>query len=190
MDKADRGDLLLKIRSGDEKFLRNLYEEHRDAFITWVSRYYKCPDDLAADVYQQSFTTLFFNVKEGKLVKLNSSLKTYLFAIGKNLLRDHFKVAKRRQELLEVALESGELDYDIMQQYEQSEMKAIVVRLLEQIGEPCRTVLELFYLKNFAMEAIAHRMQYKSEQIAAKRKHICLRQMRSLLADAQTNGIS
>ena len=60
--------------------------------------------------------------------------------------------------------------------------------LLQKIGEPCKTVLDLFYLQGYALDAIAVEMEYKNEQVVAKRKFICLQQMRNLLQSARENG--
>ena len=180
--------LLEQIKQGDRKFLQSLYDEHREEFLLWASKYYQCDEEIAAEVYQQSFISMYYNVKDQKLTELKSSIKTYLFAIGKNLLRDQFKIAQRRQEILEVAVETEEIDNSFFHKYEQSNMKEVVRRLLTKIGEPCKTVLDLFYFRGYAMDAIADHMQYKSQQIAAKRKFICLRQMRSLLVEAQQLG--
>ncbi len=180
-------ELLSKIREGDRKYLRQLYEEHREAFWVWIRKTYNCDEDMAAEVYQQAFTTLYYNVKEGKLTNLTSSLKTYIFAIGRNLIRDHFKITTRRQEIMEVAVDTSNIDNSIIDRYEQSEMKDTVKTLLLKIGEPCKTVLELFYLKGYALDAIAIEMNYKSENIASKRKFICLKQMRKLLKQDSLN---
>lgn len=173
--------LSARIRTGERIFLRQLYEQYRSEFGLWIRKNFPCDEDMAADVYQQAFTTMYYNVKEGKLTELRSSLKTYLFSIGKNLLRDHFKIDSRRKEILEVAVDIQEIDHGIMERYEQSGMKETVRNLLQRIGEPCRTVLDLYYLRGYAMEAIANRMDYKTEQIVAKRKFICLKQMRAIL---------
>ena len=178
-------DLITRIKIGERQFLQKLYEEHRDAFGVWIRRNYQCDEDMIADIYQQSFTTLYYNVREGKLIKLTSSLRTYLFAIGRNLIRDHFKITARRQEIMEVAVDLQEIDNHIIERYEQSALKDTVKVLLQRIGEPCKTVLELFYLKGYAIEAIAHEMNYKSENIASKRKFICLKQMRDLLSTSR-----
>jgi len=186
--QSSSSELLLKIKSADRQFLRQLYEEYREEFGVWISRNFRCDEDMVADVYQQAFTTLFYNVKEGRLTDLRSSLKTYLFAIGKNLLRDHFKIHSRRQEIMEIAVETDSIDNSIIQRYENSSMKETVKHLLNVIGEPCKTVLNLFYLKGFALDAIAAEMNYKTDQIAAKRKFLCLKQMRVLLVEARERG--
>jgi RNA polymerase sigma-70 factor (ECF subfamily) len=187
-DPHSNPDLLKKIMSGDRVLLRKLYEQFRTEFRLWLTRNYQCDDDMIADIYQQAFTTLYYNIKDGRLTELTSSIKTYLFAIGKNLLRDHYKVSTRRREILEVAIDNNDIDFGILEHYEQAETKETVRSLLSRIGEPCKTVLELFYLKGFAMDAIANEMNYKTEQIAAKRKFICLRQMRELLLESESGS--
>jgi RNA polymerase sigma-70 factor (ECF subfamily) len=176
--------LLAQVKIGERKFLRKLYEEHRNAFGIWISRNYHCDEDMIADIYQQAFTTFYYNVKEGKLTNLTSSLKTYLFAIGRNLIRDHFKIATRRKEIMEVAVDIQHVDNEIISRYEHSALKETVKVLLGRIGEPCKTVLELFYLKGYALDVIASEMNYKSENIVSKRKFICLKQMRDLHSEA------
>ncbi|MDH3244560.1 MAG: sigma-70 family RNA polymerase sigma factor, partial [Saprospiraceae bacterium] len=136
----------------------------------------------AVEIYQEAFTALYYNVREGKLVRLTSSLKTYLFAIGKNILRDHFKREKRFRHGSDEWQVAEQLDHSIMEKYEQSDMKELVDIALKKIGEPCKTVLKLFYFRHFSMDAIAKELNYKTEQIAAKRKHICLKQMRTLVS--------
>ena len=134
-------ELLLKISLADRQLLRELYHQYREEFGVWISKNFKCDEELAADVYQQAFTTMYYNIKEGRLTELRSSLKTYLFAIGKNLLRDHFKIHSRRQEILEVAVDTNNIDNGIIERYEKAGMKETVKQLLTEIGEPCRTVL-------------------------------------------------
>ena len=187
-DLSSNAHLLAKIAGGDRVLLRQLYEEFRSEFEIWITRNYKCDHDMIADIYQQAFTTLYYNIKEGRLTELTSSIKTYLFAIGKNLLRDHYKVSSRRKEIMQVAIDTNNIDNNILEHYERSEMKETVRNLLNIIGEPCKTVLELFYLKGFAMDAIAAEMNYKTEQVAAKRKFICLKQMRELLLQSGDKG--
>jgi RNA polymerase sigma factor (sigma-70 family) len=175
-------DQLLKIRKGDQTVLNGLYLKYRKIFEQWAMNHYKIDEDLSAEVYQQAFIAFYYNVKEGKLTHLSSSLKTYLFSIGKNILREHFKAAQKTPEPLEVSLEG--LDYSITDKYDQMHNKTIVGQLLVRIGEPCKSVLELYYFYDYSLESIAATLNYKTEQIAAKRKFICLKQLRAMLQEA------
>lgn len=170
-----------QIKSGDRKILKELYATHREPFGTWARKVYQIDDEMIAEIYQRAFTALYFNVKAGKLDNLTSSIRTYLFAIGKNLIRDQFKSGRRTESLDADREKDDQVDVSVMDRYEENDMKETVRRLLDNIGEPCKTVLHLFYFRQYSMEAIAHEMNYKTEQIAAKRKFICLKQMRDLI---------
>ena len=173
--------IVSEIKSGNRILLKKLYDGHRKEFIQWVKKQYGIDEEHGKEIYQKAFTALYYNVREGKLETLTSSLKTYLFSIGRNQLKDHLKEEKKFAGTLDHQSDAQAIDYGIMKKYEENDLKEIVRKLLERIGEPCKTVLELYYFKHYSMESIARHMNYKSEQIAAKRKFICLKQMRSLM---------
>ena len=136
-------------------------------------------------LYQKTFIALYYNIKEEKLTELKSSIKTYLFAIGKNLLREQFKAGSKFVDIMEVSHESDKIDNSIMDKYDQSNLKDVVNELLYKIGEPCKTVLELYYFHQYSMDSIAVELNYKTEQIAAKRKFICLKQLKTMVEQAK-----
>lgn len=63
----------------------------------------------------------------------------------------------------------------------------IVQQLLEQIGDPYRTVLQLAFFRNYPPESIARAMGYASEATARVRKTRCLKQLGDMLDAMQIN---
>ena len=179
--ETSRTSTIDEIKKGDRRYLQQLYNQYRKEFGQWVAKHYQVDDDVAGEVYQQTFIAFYYNIHDGKLTELRSSIKTYLFAIGKNLMREHFKSTKRVAEPMDLAVAPEEVDEGIMTKYEDADLKDRIRSVLNQIGEPCKTVIELFYFKQYAMDAIATQLNYKTEQIAAKRKFICLKQLKSLM---------
>lgn len=169
------------VKTGDKKAVELLYNSYRKSFGAWAHKHYGIDENTIGEVYQRSFITFYYNIKEGKLQHMNSSEKTYLFAIGKNLIREHFRVQAKQEQSLSVHVNLSDVDLGIMNKYEESHRKDKVNRLLAQIGEPCNSVLRMYYFQNLNMKEIAKKMEYKTEQIAAKRKFICLKQLRSLM---------
>ena len=97
------------FKNGGQAYLKVFYNKYRDEFTHWAIKHYSIDDDIAAETYQQTMITLYYNVQENKLTTLKSSLKTYLFAIGKNLLREHYKSANRIENL-EVHVDTEGID--------------------------------------------------------------------------------
>ena len=62
-------------------------------FISWLTNKFNCSEDEARDVYQFAVMTLYDNIKNEKLLELNSSVKTYLFAIGKHKILEQKKAS-------------------------------------------------------------------------------------------------
>jgi DNA-directed RNA polymerase specialized sigma24 family protein len=58
--------------------------------------------------------------------------------------------------------------------------KEVVVRLLNHIGETCRRVLTLAFYHNYSMDSIASELNFKSESVARKKKHLCLKKLKEL----------
>ncbi len=173
---------LEEIRDANQAQLKALYMDYRGEFGNWVTRYYNADADLAGEIYQQAFIAFYYNIRDGKVTRLSSSAKTYLFAIGKNIAREQLR-DKARFVPEEEHINLDEWDTSMEDSMEQHERQNTLRIVLEQMGDPCRTVLKRYYFDDYSMAAIAEEMQYKSEQIAAKRKFICLQQIRKLLKD-------
>lgn len=177
----DKNDLLLRIQNGDARLLESLYDEHRGAFIVWSVQRYQCSDDAAAEIYQKAFTILYFNIRNGRLTQLTSSLKTYLFSIGKNLFRESFRDKHNKVLQLEDHSPVKEnVDNEVLDAYKASHQKNLVRKLLDKIGDPCATLLRLMFIKGYSTEAVVHEMGYSDERVVRKRKSLCLKSLREM----------
>lgn len=177
--------LIQQIKSGDEASLVKIYKEHRPAFLQWAQSSYRIDEEKAADTFQDAVVCLYRNIVQGKLESLTSSLKTYLFAIGKNIIR------KKLQQ--PVALESDELwmvenlHAEPVDQFASNDRQRLVARLMNTIGEPCKSILELFYFRGFSMEAIATRLKYKNENVVKTQKLRCLTNLKNMVRERYQN---
>ena len=108
---------------------------------------------------------------------LHSLLSTYLVGIGKNLCkRRGYKIADEGEESMK------HLTDNWIDEHEAAEENAALVKnILGQIGEPCKTLLTLFYLKGYSMEAIATNLELPSPGAAKKKKFDCLKAIRQML---------
>lgn len=173
--------LIQHIKDGNEASLIKIYKEYRPAFQQWAQHSYRIDEEQAADAFQDAVVCLYRNVVQGKLESLSSSLKTYLFAIGKNIIR------KKLQQ--PVAMESSELSVvehlhaEPIDQFATNDRQRLVARLMETIGEPCKSILELFYFRGFSMEAIAQRMDYKNENVVKTQKLRCLTNLKNMVRE-------
>ncbi len=177
--------IIAAIRKGDENKLMAIYRAYRNDFIYWSMRHFSCSEDVAKDVFQVAITIFYENIVSGKLVKLSSSVKTYLFAIGKNKLHEN-NVAKERDLRIQNHVEHTIRDGFRLEAFgdeNQEEKEAMYDQLenaLTELGEPCRTVLEMYYYRDMGIEDIAKSMQYKSTDSAKTQKYKCLTRLKKI----------
>jgi RNA polymerase sigma-70 factor (ECF subfamily) len=174
--------LLEKIKEGNDKGILELYRLYRDSFMHWAQQNYKIDEENAADVFQDTMVALHNNVAKGKLFELNSSLKTYLYAIGKNIIRKKLNKMEVISEQEEEQI-ADTLTIEIIDNIALNERQQLVSSLLNTVGEPCRTILRLFYFKGFSMDAIARHLEYKNENVAKTQKLRCITTLKKMLRD-------
>ncbi|MBS0000609.1 MAG: sigma-70 family RNA polymerase sigma factor [Cyclobacteriaceae bacterium] len=168
-----------KIRNGDKAQLEAIYKAHKVEFVNWITTQYNCSEEDAQDIYQFAIITFYENIKNEKLSVLNSSVKTYLFAIGKHKALEQKKAAVKYRYLQENQEQGiadiGKWDDDL---YEES--LQLVEKCLEKLGEPCKSLLELYYFHSLSMEEIADKMNYKNRFTSKNLKYKCVNRLRRL----------
>jgi RNA polymerase sigma-70 factor (ECF subfamily) len=109
------------------------------------------------------------------LVKLTSDLKTYLFAIGKNKIRELRDAGRRfrdMQERYEIPEDENKQEKELL--FEQLELS------LEALGDPCKRILELYYYYKKSLIEIADMLEYKNTDTVKNLKYKCLGRLRKL----------
>jgi len=181
MDKSEAKETLQKIKEGNEAFLNKLYTKNRQAFISWLRRHYNCTEEDAEEAYQRAFSILYFNVKEDKVTELTSSVETYLYGIGKNVIKRIFSSNSRENVSLDQVVEHQTDELNYYEKEDQNHQKEMVKTMLDKIGDPCKSVLLMYYFKRYTMESIAQHMGYKTESVAKKKKFLCLQKLKEMV---------
>lgn len=167
--------LFLRLQSGDEDSLSIIYERYRNEFIDWAIKRHNCTVEDAKDIFQNIVVIFFMKIKGEKMKTLNSSIKTYLFGIGKNLLK------QRKEEHLSLdRCISVELEY--VTEKDARKIDAIT-NGLSKMNPLCREILTDFYFKGAMMEDIALAYDYKNIQSAKTQKYKCLQKLKDLLTN-------
>jgi hypothetical protein len=64
-----------------------------------------------------------------------------------------------------------------------------VKKLLVEIGEPCKTLLTLIFIHNYSNDAVVEEMNYSDERVVRKRKSLCLKRMREIVAGKKDSDL-
>ena len=180
----DKKTTIASIRNQDERVVQRIYTEYKPKFVNWLKGKYKIgEEDACSEIYQRSFTVLFFNIKRGKLDDLEASIETYLFGIGKMVVKEWWREKSSENSTVDIddteqlgkidlfteALNGNEIDDD---------RRKKLAKAIQTMGDPCSQILKLFYWERNSMEAIAVKTGYKNEQGAKKKKYLCLEKLK------------
>ncbi len=167
--------IVTSIIEGRDDGLVHLYRTYRSEFSQWAITRYRVDTDLAYDAFQEAVIALRFNVINGKMQLQKSALKTYLFSIGKHQLFNRLKKTKYEQG------EADMMKYDQQVKSAGMELTARQILVRDQMmrmGEPCASILRMFYYLGYSMQVIAARMDYKNENVAKTQKMRCLKKLK------------
>jgi DNA-directed RNA polymerase specialized sigma24 family protein len=175
---------LSRVKNGDEHFLRTLYEAKRPGFVSWFQKTYTLSKQQSIDLFQKSFSIFYFNVKDGKVMTLRSTIETYIFGIGKILVKEDFRRESRLTSLDEIPDEHF-ADYGILRDEEKTHEQSLVDKILHVLEEPCKSLLTMYYFNNYSLAHIAEILGYKNQGVVKKKKCLCLKSVRSLLIESK-----
>ena len=181
----DEQAVIQKIRSGDNEVLSQIYEDHRQEFIAWIIKNYACTIDQAKDVYQNTILIFYENIISGKLSHFSSSIKTYLFAVGKNKIMEHKKKSYKYSSQEEIPeLSQDETNLERLNEHE-TELE-MVEKCLHLLGDPCKTLLKLYYYQKLSMPAITERLEYKNADTTKNLKYKCIQRLKKIYEEETT----
>lgn len=173
--------LILRLRKGDSRALEEVYARFRTSFLSWITHTHKCTKEEALDIYQYSILSFYENVVEGSFDNMNEAgIKTYLYSIGKNkLLNDSRRKMKLtyKDQIEEDELIELEVEVDLVRAQNLEKIK----QALDEIGDPCKELLELFYFNNLSADEIAEVMNYKNSGTVRNLKYKCIQRIRKFL---------
>lgn len=172
--------LILALRDGDKQALEFIYSSYWPMIANFV-RLNKGTHQEAEDLYQDGIITLYEQVVKGNFQKA-SSLKTYLYAICRNKWLSKLKARIHITDIREFEnyLPADEAKSDAVLPDEQ-DIKAAI----EQMGEPCRTIVLGFYFHKLSLEQLAKKLNYASDNVAKQQKFRCMERLKKQFMDAK-----
>lgn len=172
--------ILKAFKREDQVIMKAFYDNQKEAFLSFIMGKFSMSADHAAILFQDSFTTLYLNIRKGSLeLPLKSSLRTYLFSLGKYKALNNIRNQKNKSFVDEIPDEAVLPQVERMLEIEETKKKTKA--LLERIGEPCRKLLTYLFIEEKDYEEVGRLLGIEKSGTLRKRKFDCLKKMRALL---------
>lgn len=168
------------IANNEEQAIHDIYSNFQKPFVAWVISQSKCSEVQAYDMFQNAVYILYNNIYSNKIQSLEN-MRSYLFSIGRNKLLERYR-EKKKMPL--DSIDNFDLaDLNKADDTEEEKHKKLkqVYNALDILGDPCKTLIISFYLRNLSLDEIAVEMNYKNRDTAKTKKFKCMQRLRKIL---------
>lgn len=178
-------EVILALKRGDDKALNSLYRTYFPMVLHFIASN-NGTEQEAKDIYQESIIVLYENLQIPGF-ELTCKIKTYIYSVCRRLWLKKLAEKSRYVGKIEdfesfipfvkedAEIEDKDIQYKIMKQ------------ALEKLGEPCRTILEDFFINNFTMQQITEKMGYTNTDNAKNQKYKCLMRLKKIFFSSYHN---
>ena len=167
-------DWISYIHSNENQAFKEIYGLYEKPCVAWIKKSFNVDKAIAKDIFQNSLVIFYDNITKGKFVNLTSDIKPYIYSIARNKVWEVFRNSKKRKQ--------GEMGY--WNQFDDDDDKIdlesnleLLDVVLDEIGDPCKTLLELFYYQNLNLDEIMIKMNYSSRNTVKTKKYKCIKRL-------------
>jgi RNA polymerase sigma factor (sigma-70 family) len=173
--------LIAGIRQDNDRALSYLYKLHYPMVSHFILSNSGTPDE-AKDIFQEGILVFYEKIKDGTL-ELTCQIKTYLYSVCRRLWLKKLAEKNRFAGVIDSENFIGLDDEPVTP--EETELKfSVMEQAMNQLGEPCRTLLEDFYINARSMQDITEKFGYTNADNAKNQKYKCLMRLKKLFFTA------
>ena len=179
-------DLLLLLRKHPEQGIHKMMALYGRAIATICRNFlYDCSEEDVEEAIADTFIHLWKNLDKFEL-KENYSLKSYLYAIARNVARD-LRRKRKKMDIFSMEELSLELpsEYHLENEVERRRAEAILHTCLEEMKEPDKSVFLYRYFYGYKVKDIGEMLLLSAKQV----ENILYRGKEKLRKDLSERGI-
>ncbi len=177
--------LLRGLSKNDRTSVEAIYRDNYAVIQSFILNNNGTIDD-ARDIFQEAMVVLYEKSKDTTF-SLNCQIRTYVYSVCRRLW------LKRLQQLSKynTQVEGLEEMVPVEEEIEEHEKRNADFQLMEQamakIGEPCKSLLDAYYIQKKSMNDIATEFGYTNADNAKTQKYKCLVRLKKLFFSQYKN---
>ncbi|MBC7525477.1 MAG: sigma-70 family RNA polymerase sigma factor [Flavobacterium sp.] len=170
--------LLDKLKTEDGSSFELLYKFYFPSVASYIKQNLGNNED-AEDIFQEAIIVLLQKVRQPNFI-LTSSLKTYLYAVAKNLWLKRLRDNKIKFADDELSLVNYKTESDIFELEPVKSKEEKVESWLLKITKNCQNVLMALFFYEVPMDSLMVKMGWKNKHTASNQKHKCIQQIKNI----------
>ena len=184
-DKNERT-LLQGLARNDRKAVETIYKENYGTVQSLIINNNGTADD-AKDIFQEAMIVLYEKARSGTF-ELNCLIKTYVYSVARRLWLKRLQQANRFNGEISGSEAAVPVEDDIGEHARRDAEFEMMEKAILSLGEPCKSLLEAFYLQKRNMQEIATSFGYTNAENAKTQKYKCLVRLKKIFFTHYKNG--
>ena len=178
--------LLEGLAVSDKKAVETIYRDNYNMVQALVINNNGSIDD-AKDIFQETVIVLYEKVRSGSF-ELNCQIKTFVYSVTRRLW------LKRLQQQNRYTTPGDNIEMvvpveEVLEDHEQRNAEfELMEKAINNLGEPCKSLLEAYYLQKQNMQTIASSFGYTNADNAKNQKYKCLMRLKKIFFSHYKNG--
>jgi RNA polymerase sigma factor (sigma-70 family) len=176
--------LLQGLARNDKKAVETIYKDNFNMVQALIVNNNGTAED-AKDIFQETMIVLYERVQSGSF-ELNCQLKTFVYSVSRRLWlkrlmhQSRFMISEGHEEVVTVD--------DELEDHEKRNIEfGMMEKAMGGLGEPCKSLLEAFYMEKKSMQEIAANFGYTNAENAKTQKYKCLMRLKKLFFSQYKN---
>lgn len=180
--------LLLKgLAENDKQAIETIYRDNFAMVQSFILNNSGSADD-ARDIFQEAMIVLF-EKSRSESFELSSQLKTYIYSVCRRLWLKKLNQNQRYTGQIENMEETIPVEEDLESHEKRNTDFTLMETAMSKIGEPCKSLLDAYYIQKKHMQEIAADFGYTNADNAKTQKYKCLMRLKKLFFAQYKNGL-
>lgn len=178
--------LLQGLARSDKKAIEIIYRENYNMIQSLIINNSGSADD-AKDIFQEAMIVLYEKVRSGTF-ELNCLIKTYVYSVSRRLWLKRLQQMNRYVPSIENMQDTVQVEEDVEENERINSEFQAMEKAISSLGEPCKSLLEAYYLEKKSMQEIALFFGYTNAENAKNQKYKCLVRLKKIFFAQYKNG--
>ncbi|NOT90616.1 MAG: sigma-70 family RNA polymerase sigma factor [Ferruginibacter sp.] len=171
--------LILKgLAADDKQAIETIYRQNYAMIQAFILNNNGSQDD-ARDIFQEAMIVLFEKARSDSF-ELSSQIKTYLYSVCRRLWLKRLNQMQRYSGNLENMEETVHVEEEVELHEKRNADFTLMENAMSKIGEPCKSLLDAYYIQKKNMQEIAADFGYTNADNAKTQKYKCLMRLKKL----------
>lgn len=178
--------LLQGFARSDRKAIETIYRQNYSMVQSLIINNSGSAED-AKDIFQEAMIVLYEKVRSGTF-ELNCQIKTYVYSVSRRLWLKRLQQMNRYAPALESLQDTVAIEEEVEDNERINSEFMAMDKAISSLGEPCKSLLEAYYLEKKSMQEIALSFGYTNADNAKNQKYKCLIRLKKIFFAHYKNG--